>query len=304
MIKKIKIIFSIKIFYFFEPNIPFFRDISSKSALKSISSKYKSSDFSVLNGIDVKSNYDESIEDITLPIINIGNTNFTSIDQLENGSTIDADDDDVVIPRRQRRQINNTPATSGTANEDLFLQLDSISDSLSSSGSDFTFEAGLTSAKKTSARYGRRSQLNMLSQITMSNCDISTVNGLNEDESRHENSKHRINLEEELLQALQKFDINSENASAKNSARYGRRASNTDGFDGLTRRNIQNERIFDTDTTLDPITIISQSRKNSHASKQKNIDLNLEESWKSLRAFNKKHKGRISESKRTRFEKF
>lgn len=264
--------------------------------MKSISSKYKSSEFSVLNGIDVKSNYDESIEDITLPIINIGNTNFTSIDQLENGSSIDADDDDVVIARRQRRQKHTTPAT----NEDLFLQLDSISDSISSSGSDFAFEAGLTTAKKNSARYGRRSQLNMPTQIT--NRDIS--NGLSDAESRHENSKNHINLDEELLQALHKFDINSENASAKNSARYGRRASNSDRFEGFAQAMIQNERIFDTDKTLDPITIISQSRRNSHASKQKNVDLNLEESWKSLRAFNKKHKGRISESKMQALKNF
>lgn len=275
----------------------FFRDISSKSALKSISSKYKSSDFGVLNGIDVKSNHEESIENITLPIINIGNTNFTSIDQSDNGST-DADDDDVVVPKRLRRQRNNKSTTSGISNDELFLQLDSISDSVSSSGSDFAFESGLTSAKKTSAGYGRRSQLSMLSQTAGTNRDILSVNRLNEVESRHENSKNRINLEEELLQALYRFDINSESTSAKNSARYGRRAPNTDRFlDGLTQRNIQNEKIFDTDLTLDPITYISQSRRNSHAIKQKNTDLNLEESWKSLKAFNKKHKGRISESK-------
>lgn len=271
----------------------FFRDLSGKFALKSISSKYKSTGFGLLNGIDVKSNYYESIENISLPIINIGNhSNFPSLSS-ENEGSVDADDDDVVVPTKRpgRRPTHETPVTSAIANDELFLQLDSISDSISSSGSDFA--SGLTSAKKTSARYGRRSQLNMPASTTILNRD--TLNGSSEGESRPEN-RNQMHLEEELLQAWQKLDISSENHSAKNSARYGRRAPNTERFDGAKQRSVQNERIFDVNPALDQITNISRSRRNSQANKQKNSDLNLEESWKSLKAFNKKHKGRISES--------
>lgn len=149
----------------------------------------------------------------------------------------------------------------------------------------------LCTERKTSAKYGRRSQSDQASRsssiVSADACeavDFGVRNRLDESISEAEFMNLTI--------------MKSDDDGLKNSAPYRRRASQNNF--SLLFKNISassNKRISDKGFSDSSCNSKISEREESNAAGVKYSDKRLEESWKSLSVFNKKHRGRISDGK-------
>lgn len=205
------------------------------------------------------------------------------------------------------RRSTEGSSTIQILSDDLFLHLENESENFHNCDSPDDY---INTERKSSAKFGRRSQSSRISVASsmgsISNHHNQNCNS-NSNESVNENTfQGRLNLkyEKELLTALEKCEINSEkNSISKNSARYGRRAVKnslrTENYKANTntKKLTNNSSSFSYKNCKSKLLTKIPDRKNSITEEINSLNKILEESWKSLIVFNKKHKGRISESK-------
>ena len=181
-----------------------------------------------------------------------------------------------------RRSIAESDKSNLHHDDEFSLNLENIS------SVDSPFE--LTSqTERISAKYGRRSQSNQSSRTSsMSTSEMGDFSILNIREN-------------ELLSGFMKCDTAAESDPelTNSSARYGRRAirnNHTIRVENVSANSHKHTLDRRCSAASSKISKIPE-RKKSTVEGVKYSDKTLEESWKSLSAFNKKHKGRISEGK-------
>lgn len=219
----------------------------------------------------------------------------------ENQCINNVNNEDVISKRGEsakygRRSINDS--AKSRLPRDLFLNLENDLEN-SSHNFDSPFELMINSERRTS-RCGRLSQPNLGSRISSTISDsLSLYQNLNLNVNNPnetvlqitQQNKRNENFEEEFLTMLPNNITKSDNLIVKNSVRYGRRAGKNNHVDtNKTKVDVQNLSDNHFSNKL-------CEKKDSILENTNYSEISLEESWKSLKVFNKKHKGRISESK-------
>lgn len=211
------------------------------------------------------------------------------------------DDNDVITSKRD--EISAKFGRRASNQFKVFIQNeDTIYDAL-------TFDSiSPVDDKQTSAKYGRRSLSNISSR---SSSMVSSMLGENSNPSDTFYQNIESALDNDLINALEQCNTKSkESVSRKNSAKYGRRATSRNNsitstenekqmINGLSIPEFHGSSSFNFEIT----------KPTNHRNKikgQKDINFGysnkiLEESWSSLKVFNKKQKGRICEGNPSSF---